>query len=216
MIRWLFFDNDGILVDTEGIFYEACKRTLATIGVELTVARFREESFVRGTSMVGMARAAGLREDEVEALRIERDACYAELLRTAKPMFPDVPELLRGFAGRYRMGIVTSARRVHFEMIHATTGILPHFEFILAWGDYPRTKPAPDPYLAALERSGAQPDECLVIEDTPRGVASATAAGLRCAAVPHALTRGLDFPGACGILDSIRDLPGLIETFTRS
>jgi HAD superfamily hydrolase (TIGR01509 family) len=83
------------------------------------------------------------------------------------------------------MGIVTSSRSDHFALIHQRTGFLPYFRFVLTAGDYSRSKPDPDPYLRAIERSGVERDECLVIEDSERGLIAATAAGIRCIIVPN-------------------------------
>jgi HAD superfamily hydrolase (TIGR01509 family) len=88
-------------------------------------------------------------------------------------------ELLGRLAPRFRMGIVTSSRRKHFENIHARSGLLRHFVFHVVREDYPRSKPHPDGYLLGIERTGLPPARCLAVEDSPRGVAAAREAGLR-------------------------------------
>ena len=68
------------------------------------------------------------------------------------------------------MAIVTSSRRVHFDAMHTRTGLIPYFDFVLAREDYALSKPDPEPYLAAMKKSGCGPEECLVVEDSPRGL----------------------------------------------
>ena len=83
---------------------------------------------------------------------------------------------------------------------------MPYFHFVLTASDYTHSKPHPEPYLLAVERSGCRKEECLVIEDSERGLMAATAAGLRCIVVPSGFTRGSNFAGAYKLLASLTDL----------
>ena len=173
--RAILWDNDGVLVDTEKVFFEANRRELATLGVEASWADFEEFSLRRGESLLSLS---GLDGDDLRALFARRDALYSELLSTEEIAIAGVGELLGRLAPRFRMGIVTSSHREHFEIIHARSGLLRHFEFHVVREDYPLGKPHPDGYLAGIYRTGLPPDRCLAVEDSPRGVASAQAAGL--------------------------------------
>jgi beta-phosphoglucomutase-like phosphatase (HAD superfamily) len=105
------------------------------------------------------------------------------------------------------MGVVTSARRVHFETAHAKTGLLRYLDFVLTREDYRHTKPHPEPYLTAMARHDLRPEDCIVVEDSERGLAAATAAGLPCLIVLSDWSRDADFSGAAKVLASIRDVP---------
>ena len=83
-------------------------------------------------------------------------------------------------------------------------------DFVLASGDYPRAKPAPDPYLTALERFGAEPAEAVVVEDSERGLRAAVAAGIDCVVVANDFVRGQDFSRATARIDRLDELPGVI------
>jgi beta-phosphoglucomutase-like phosphatase (HAD superfamily) len=76
--------------------------------------------------------------------------------------------------------------------------------------DCAHTKPHPEPYLMAIERSGFAPEECLVIEDSPRGLAAAVSAGIRCIVIPSKFTDSNNFAGAYKILKSIKELPSML------
>ncbi len=76
--------------------------------------------------------------------------------------------------------------------------------------DYGQSKPSPEPYLTAMQRNGLAAEECLVIEDSERGLRAALAAGLRCIVIPQGMTRGMDFTGALRQLDDIREVPALV------
>ncbi|OGA51303.1 MAG: hypothetical protein A3F74_08020 [Betaproteobacteria bacterium RIFCSPLOWO2_12_FULL_62_58] len=98
------------------------------------------------------------------------------------------------------------SQREHFEIIHARSGLLKYINFVLTSGDYDNPKPHPEPYLKAVERAGVAKEACIAIEDSERGLAAATAAGLKCVIVPSRLTAGRPFSGAYKVLGNIREV----------
>ena len=108
------------------------------------------------------------------------------------------------------MAIVTSSRRDHFDAIHRKSGLLQFFDFVLTREDYAHAKPNPEPYFLALANSKVPKDKCLVIEDSPRGLAAAKAAGLACWIVPSKDTLGEPFNEADRVLDSVTELLSLL------
>ena len=211
MLKGIFWDNDGVLVDTEKLYYRASATVLREVGIDLTREEFIERSLRRGESVFAIAAEQGYAQDTVRTLQQKRNDRYAALLAEGIEPLHGVEEVLRALYGRVRMAIVTSSRRRHFEIIHRHTGLLPYFDFVLTREDYLRSKPDPEPYLTALAHSGLAPEECLVIEDTERGLRAATAAGLRCLVVPGELTAGGDFSAAAAVLTSVRDIPKLLD-----
>jgi HAD superfamily hydrolase (TIGR01509 family) len=216
MLKAIFWDNDGVLVDTEHLYFRATQRVLAEIGVELTEAQYVELFLVRSVGGWHLAEARGFSPQEVEALRLKRNALYGKLLHGAHAVIPGVPEVLQALHGRYRMGIVTSSAKEHFDIIHAASGLLRYFDFVLTRGDYHCSKPHPEPYLKAIAHAGVAPDECIVVEDSERGLAAATAAGLRCIVVPSQLTSGCAFAGADRVLTDIGELPQILRKHPHS
>jgi len=205
---FIFWDNDGVLVDTEGLYYQASRQVLAQIGFDLSAEQFAAISLATGRSVFELATAdPGL----IDSLRQQRNRRYAELLRGADLLLPGVRETVAQLATRYPMAIVTSSRRDHFDIIHAGSGLRDHFHFILCREDYRAAKPDPEPYLLALHRSGRPAARCLVIEDSPRGLASAKAAGLTCWVIPSAQTRDQKFLAADRILVHVEDLATLLR-----
>ena len=146
-----------------------------------------------------------------DELRRQRNRRYSELLAAGDLVLPGVRDTVASLYSRYSMAIVTSSRRDHFELIHAGSGLLEHFDFILCREDYREAKPDPEPYLLAVQRSGRDAKSCLVIEDSPRGLAAAKAAGLACWVIPSAQTQGQDFRAADRVLDRLEDLLALLS-----
>lgn len=206
--QYIFWDNDGVLVDTEGLYYEASRDALARIGYDLTVERFAEISLATGRSVFELATAD---EALMNALRDWRNQRYSELLTARQLLLPQVRETLQALAPHRQMAIVTSSRRDHFTLIHADTELLHLFDFILCREDYGEAKPDPEPYLKALYRSGRDPRQCLVIEDSVRGLTAAKAAGLACWVIPSAQTRSQDFSAADRVLQGVAEVGHLLR-----
>ena len=211
MIRAVFWDNDGVLVDTEKLYFQATRELLQKAGVTLTEALFQWISLDEGRSAFDLVLEKGVSREEIDRLQAERNRRYAELLAGGVRILDGVEETLGWLRGKVIQAIVTSSRRSHFDAMHVRTGLPPFFDFILTREDYVLSKPDPEPYRLAMERSGCLPEECLVVEDSERGLRAALAAGIRCIVVPNDLTQGAAFAGAWRILPSCRVILGEIE-----
>jgi HAD superfamily hydrolase (TIGR01509 family) len=215
MIRAVFWDNDGVLVDTEKIYFQATRELLLQAGVMLTPALFKRISLDEGRSAFDLAEEKGVPREVIDRLHAARNRRYTELLAGGVRILEGVEETLGLLRGKVIQAIVTSSRRVHFDAMHARTGLPSFFDFILTREDYRLSKPDPEPYRLAMQRSGCLPEECLIVEDTERGLRAALAAGMRCIVVPNELTQGAAFAGAWRILESCRAIPGEIERLNR-
>jgi HAD superfamily hydrolase (TIGR01509 family) len=210
MITSILWDNDGILVDTEHLYFQATREMLATVGVDLTEEAYRQLLLVEARGAWHLAEEKGVDADAIAVLKEARNERYGELLATEDIFVPGASEAVERLAPHFAMGIVTASRKDHFEIIHARTGFLPHFQCVVATGDYARSKPAPDPYLAGLERLGVTAEACVAVEDSLRGLLSARAAGLRCYAIPRGLSRDSDFSQAEGVLGSLAEFADIL------
>lgn len=211
MIRAIFWDNDGVLVDTERLYFQATRELLEQAGITLTEALFQRISLKEGRSVFDLALEKGVQQQQVDRLQAARNLRYTELLAGGVRILDGVEETLAKLKGSLRHAIVTSSRRGHFDTMHRNSGLRSHFDFILTREDYALSKPNPEPYLLALSRSGCLPEECLVIEDSERGCRAALAAGIRCIVIPNDLTQEGAFEGAWRILRSCREVPDEIE-----
>lgn len=178
------FDMDGLLVDTEPLWLETETEVMDRLGAAWT-------------------------PDDQEALlggSMERTVSYL-LSKATRPAAPQAVAnwMLEGMLDRVRAGrvvirpgasglvaamaasglpyaLVTSSQRAFAEAVLEATG-LP-FRVTVCAEDTGATKPAPDPYLMGAKLLDADPERCVALEDSPNGVASATAAGCGVIAVP--------------------------------
>jgi beta-phosphoglucomutase-like phosphatase (HAD superfamily) len=103
--------------------------------------------------------------------------------------------------------VASSSTRGWFERWLGKHAILHRFDALCGRDDVARVKPAPDLFLLAAERLGVRPETCVVFEDSPNGIRAARSAGMRCVAVPNALTRQLTLPDPDLVLTSLAERP---------
>ncbi len=209
MKKYILFDNDGVLVETEQWYFRANYEILKTMGITLEEERYRE-IMINGESAFILAEEKGFDSKSVEEARDRRNELYQHYIRTEEITIPGVKEVLAALKEHYQMGIVTSARREDFELIHAARGITDHMQFVLCSGEYRRSKPHPDPYLKGLSCFGAEKHEAFVVEDSQRGLQSAVNAGIDCVIVENHFTASHDFSDAS---HRIKTLEELMELF---
>jgi HAD superfamily hydrolase (TIGR01509 family) len=209
MIKSIFWDNDGILVDTEKLYYKASKLTFAKIGIDLTDEMYVQYFLKQSHGTWHLAKELGYSDNTISELRMERNNLYSKLLESETEIIDGVEDVLRLLHGKVKMGIVTSSRKDHFKIIHKRTGFLKYFDFFITSEDVKNTKPDPEPYIKALQLSGMNKEECVVVEDSERGLRSAIATGLKCYIIPTSLTSNSDFSGAEKILNNIKEILSL-------
>jgi len=211
--RYIFWDHDGVLVDTEEWYFQATRRALADVEVDLQRADYLEFR-ARGETAWDLARQAGVAEPVIAHHRAHRDAYYQKYLLREDIAILGVEEVLALLNDRYKMAIVTTSKRTDFDLIHRSRSIVKYMEFVLTVEDYEKEKPSPEPYLSALRRFGAAPSEAIVVEDSEQGLKAARAAGIECIIIRnHFFADAHDFAGACRVVASIRELPKVLSAW---
>ncbi len=211
MKKYLLFDNDGVLVETEKYYYEANVKALAEFGLELSFDVYME-IMARGGTAWEVAKKHGYSQDKIDKKRAQRDIYYQEFIQNENIEIDGVLEVLKKLSNSYKMGIVTTSRRVDFDLVHNKMDIVSYMDFTLCVEEYPRSKPHPDPYLAGMKKFNAIKDECIIIEDSQRGLSSAVNAGIECIIIDNEFTRTHDFSQASYKIQTIKELPALLKT----
>jgi HAD superfamily hydrolase (TIGR01509 family) len=203
----VLFDMDGTLVDTECLWWDTAAEVAAGLGHRLGDAdapevvgravRDTAAHLVRtsGAATAGADVADGTDAADAAAVARKEAAVAGELtdsffrrVEAGAPLRPGVSSLLAALrAADVPFALVSASPRAVVDSVVA--GALPDagFAFTLSADDTVRTKPHPDPYLAAAERLGVPARACVAVEDSPDGTASARAAGCAVLVVPSLL-----------------------------
>ena len=212
MKKYILFDNDGVLVETEIWYYEANKKALKELGITLEFSVYME-IMARGGTAWEVAQNQGITKEVIDKKRFQRDIYYQEFLRTKDIEIPNVKKTLENLSKKYKMAIITTSRRVDFDLIHKNRGIVDFMDFTLCVEEYKRAKPYPDPYLAGLKKFNAKVEETIVVEDSQRGLTSAYNANIECAIVHNEFTKTHDFSNASYFINKLDELENLLESF---
>ena len=210
MKKYILFDNDGVLVETENWYYEANKKALKQLGLNLQMDEY-QEIMARGGTAWELAINAGITTEIIDKKRVQRDNYYQEFLHTKNLEIPNVKKVLKNLSKKYKMAIVTTSRRVDFELIHKNRGISDYMQFVLCVEDYERAKPYPDPYLKGLELLKASAKDTIVVEDSQRGLISAVNAKIECVIVKNDFTKTHDFSKANYFIDTLEQLETILN-----
>ncbi|SPT56725.1 HAD family phosphatase [Actinomadura madurae] len=203
-LQAVLFDMDGLLIDSERVWLEVETEVMAWLGGEWSTAH--QEHLVGGSLYVAadyMLELTGAPASREEVGRRMLDG-MAERLSACVPLMPGAKELLAEVrAAGVTAALVSSSHRRLIEPVLDAVG-REYFALSVAGDEVERVKPDPEPYLAAAARLGADPARCVVLEDSPNGVAAAEAAGCVTVAVPGVLP----IPPAPGrtVVSSLREV----------
>jgi HAD superfamily hydrolase (TIGR01509 family) len=207
----LLLDFDGVIADTENIHVAAWQRTLAELGWQVpddVCARAAEED--DRDFVAGLFDSQKIQKPDVAGWVDRKQALTIAMLQDSPRLYPGVAALVEAVRGRLRLAVVTGTWRANVEAVLQAAGLSSAFELIVAKEDVARVKPAPDAYRHALKRLALKPSQVVAIEDSPTGVASARAAGLRVLGVGHRRPKG-ELPGAASYLAGLRPTAQVLE-----
>jgi beta-phosphoglucomutase-like phosphatase (HAD superfamily) len=204
-MRAIIFDFDGVIVDSEPVHERAIRAAMESVGLSMSHREFVEVcvGISDHQGVVRLARMQGreLTEAELEGMVGVKGRVFAEL-RGAGEVRPiaGTVRLIREAAGDQRLAgavrglaVCTGSRRAEAELQLRQAGLFKLFGAVVTRDDVVKVKPDPEPYLKACGALGREPGRCVAVEDTPTGIRSARAAGMRVVGVVAAVNvlRGL-------------------------
>jgi HAD superfamily hydrolase (TIGR01509 family) len=176
------FDCDGVLVDSEPASERAWTRAVTAFGHVLEPGEFT--AWVGRTDRELAEHYGGLLGVDPDALDLRAAAELRAALAGGLEPFSDAVAALDGaVAAGLPVAVASNSRRRRLDAILAAAGLASRFAVRVGSDDVATPKPAPDVYLEAATRLGVEPGRCLVLEDSPTGIAAARAAGMLVVAV---------------------------------
>jgi beta-phosphoglucomutase len=215
VLRAIVFDFDGVIANSEPLHFRAFRDVLADFGVALTEADYYARYL--GYDDLGAFRAIATDTGrawttrELATLTADKALRMEVLERDASVLFPGAADAIRRAAAAVPIAIASGALGAEIRRVLDGAGLAGYFSAIVAAEDTAAGKPAPDPYRRAVALVAAAtgrelaPADCVAIEDSRWGIASARAAGLRTVGVTSSYDAD-ELDGADLIVKSVAEL----------
>jgi HAD superfamily hydrolase (TIGR01509 family) len=205
MFRALIFDMDGLMVDSERLYWEVERGIARRFGKEVSAETLWK--------MMGRGPVEGMRifvQDLGLPLTAERatemrDGLMREKYRNESEPMPGLMHILDAFYGRLKLAVCTGAHKEFMEIVVDRLQVRAKFDVLQPSDEIRKGKPDPEIYLATCEKLRVSPRESVVLEDSANGCLAARRAGCYTIAVPSDYSRGQDFGCADFIASDLFD-----------
>ena len=205
--RGIIFDFDGVLIDSEPLYMRSVNMILA----ECDAPQLSRDEYQEHIGSTAKLTWEALTErnnfpDPASSYPDRDEVILEELLRDELQLRPEAEALLAKIADvGVKRGLATASRRKWMSLKLEKLGLVDYFDAAVCSTDVRRTKPAPDIYLKAAELMDLPTDDAVAIEDSPSGIRSAKAAGIRTIGLRTDMTTGLDLSHADEIIHNLQE-----------
>lgn len=206
-MRAVFFDFDGLILDTETPEVETWREVFREHGTEFPDA-YWINALGRGADQITQTPAGLLAQTLAQtldegAVHLAARARVLAKIDASEPR-PGILRLLDELRSeQIPLAVVSSSKHAWVDGYLAKLGLTHHFQFTVCADDVERAKPFPDLYLAAMSKMGVKPEESLALEDSPNGSHAAVAAGMTVFAIPNPVTSRLDISHAHWLINDL-------------
>ncbi len=205
-IKAIAFDMDGLMVNTEELYYEVGQTLLSRRGREFTDSLRRGMMGLPGPKAFELMIATENLNDSVATLTSECDEVFANMLPHRLRPLTGLIKLLDALdANQIPRCVATSSTLRFAREVLAGISVLDRVDFIITAEHVTHGKPHPDIYLGAAKKLCVQPHELLVFEDSQHGSKAGISAGACTVAIPGDHSRHHDFSGVHFVAESLAD-----------
>ncbi len=200
MIKAIIFDYDGLLVDTDNIWFQSCIKLCKEYGV--TIPQEDREDLMRGNLSEYLVQKYAL-PDPKEVIKPKLADLFDGITKNGISVLPGAIELVKKLSKKYPLAVASGTNTKRLSASLKTLGIYNCFQVVIGIDQVKNGKPAPDTFLKAAEELHVDPKNCLVFEDQPKGLEAAKAASMFCIVVPNKHLKGIDYAKADKVIKSL-------------
>jgi beta-phosphoglucomutase len=209
-LKDILLDFDGVIAETENHHIAAWQRTLSVLGWQVPDEVAARASEIDDREFLAELFAKrGIPCDKIADWVKRKQVLTVQLLRNSPRLYPGVADLVHKLEGKVRLAVVSGTWRENVQTVLEAVGLAGSFETIIGKEDVTLVKPAPEAYHAALKRLKLPARSVVAVEDSPSGLVSARAAGIRVIAVGHRRPFG-DWVGPATYISGFEPVEGLL------
>lgn len=205
----VLFDMDGVVVDSMPYHYRSWKQIFRSLGInldKLEIYKREGEQGIGSISAILVDHGIHLSVDDRKKLLHQKEMLFKKI---ASPrLLPGIEPLIKDLKKEgYQLALVTGTSRSEIDYVLPSC-LIVSFDVLVTGDSIERGKPAPDPYMKAIEYLKIRPSDSVVIENAPFGILSAKKAGALCIAITTSLSREYlqDADFICDSLEEVRKL----------
>lgn len=209
------FDLNGTMIDDMPYHINAWHRTLNELGANISLERMKEECYGKNEEIVERLFPGRFTEEETHQMSLQKEQQYQLNYKPYVELLPGLHDFLRqAHALHIGMAIGSAAIMTNIDFIIDNLDLRVYFDVIVSADDVQLSKPDPETYLTCATKLRASRDECIVFEDSTKGVESALNAGMKCIALTT-LHEEHEFEKFNNVLAIVKDytdprLPGIL------
>lgn len=226
MIKGILLDFNGVIINDEPIQMQAYQEILGNEGIALTEESYFSRLGMDDRSFIEDVYREAEKEPEtnkVLEITLAKSAKWREIIADELPLFAGVADFIKKMANDFALGIVSMARREEIEYVLDRAALREYFPVIISAEDVENHKPHPeifnkgfnalDSFRIRQQHLPMVHGECLVIEDSPPGIAGAKAARLQALGVTNTVSaEALRAAGADAVAKNLDDwMPGSVR-----
>jgi beta-phosphoglucomutase len=174
------FDLNGTMIDDMQYHIKAWHGILNELGANISMERMKEECYGKNDELLERMFPGRFTEEEKQTMSLEKEKQYQQQFKPYLKLLPGLQEFLqRAHQQNKKMAIGSAAIMFNIDFVLDNLHIRDHFSALVSADDVSVSKPDPETFLKCAERLQVQPADCIVFEDSPKGVESAKRAGMK-------------------------------------
>lgn len=207
------FDMNGTMIDDMRYHVHAWHRILHELGADITLQRMKAECYGKNHELIERIFPGRFTNEEKDRMSLQKELQYQREFKPQLQLIPGLASFLeQSVAARVKMAIGTAAIMSNIDFVLDGLNLRHYFDALVSADDVKHSKPHPETYLECADRLGVLPADCLVFEDSPKGVECAANAGMQAVVIATMHMRN-EFVGYHNIIRIIDDYSNLSPIF---
>lgn len=199
------FDLNGTMIDDMHYHIKAWHGILNELGANISMERMKEECYGKNDELLERMFPGRFTEEEKQVMSLEKEKKYQQQFRPYLKLLPGLDMFLeQAKRNDIPMAIGSAAIMFNIDFVLDNLHIRDHFSALVSADDVAVSKPDPETFVKCAERLHVQPANCIVFEDSPKGVESAKRAGMK-AVVLTTMHEEYEFDGFDHVLMCVKD-----------